>query len=90
MSNYIKIIAALVIMLFALGSKAQNKFTVSGTIKDKKTGEVLIGATVKVADKPALGTATNEYGFYSLTLPNGPYKLLVDYVGYKGTTGVAG
>ncbi len=83
MSNYIKTVAALVIMLFSLGSQAQNKFTVSGTIKDKKTGEVLIGATVKVADKPALGAATNEYGFYSLTLPTGPYKLLVDYVGYK-------
>jgi len=83
MSNFIKTVIAALIMLLPFTILAQTKFTVSGTIKDKKTGEALIGATVKVADNPALGVATNEYGFYSLTLPAGSYKLSVDYVGYK-------
>ncbi len=83
MNNPIKIVIALMVLLLPGALKAQTKFSISGTIKDKKTGEALIGATVKVADKPAIGTATNEYGFYSLTLPAGTYKLLVEYVGYK-------
>ncbi len=83
MNHYTRVIVALMLMLSPFALLAQSKFTVSGTIKDKKTGEALIGATVKVADKPSLGAATNEYGFYSLTLAAGTYKLLVDYVGYK-------
>ena len=69
MNNCSKIIVALALTLLSFISKAQNKFSVSGTIKDKRTGEVLIGATVKVADKPTLGVATNEYGFYSNVNP---------------------
>jgi hypothetical protein len=75
MSIHIKTVIAVLLLFCCFDSVAQTKFTVSGTIKDKKTGEALIGATIKVADKPSLGTATNEYGFYSLTLPAGPYKL---------------
>jgi hypothetical protein len=83
MSISIKAVIAVAVMLLPFTIFAQTKFTVSGTVKDKKTGEALIGATVKVADNLALGTASNEYGFYSLTLPTGSYKLVVDYVGYK-------
>ena len=83
MNTPTRILIAFALLLLPGALIAQTKFSISGTIKDKKTGEALIGATVKVADKPALGAATNEYGFYSLTLPSGTYKLLVDYVGYK-------
>ncbi len=83
MNRPTKLIIAFMLLLLPGVLNAQTKFSISGTIKDKKTGEALIGATVKVADKPALGTATNEYGFYSLTLPSGTYKLLVGYIGYK-------
>jgi UMF1 family MFS transporter len=69
--------------LFALPAHAQSKFTLSGVIKDKKTGEGLIGAIIKVADKPSLGMASNEYGFYSLTLPDGDYTLVVNYFGFE-------
>jgi carboxypeptidase-like protein/TonB-dependent receptor-like protein len=82
MYKYLMPVVAALLLLKCLTVNAQNKFTISGTIKDKKTGEALIGATLKVADKPTLGAASNEYGFYSLTLPAGTYKLLVDYVGY--------
>lgn len=62
---------------------AQVKYTVSGTIKDKKNGELLIGVTVKVAENTNVGVAANEYGFYSLSLPEGNYTIIVSYVGYE-------
>ncbi len=83
MSNYLRTIIAFAFLAFSFHAGAQSKFTVSGNVKDKKTGELLIGATIKVADKPSTGTITNEYGFYSLTLPSGNYKLLIGYTGYK-------
>lgn len=54
----------------------------SGYIKDAATGETLIGATV-YAKELRVGTITNVYGFYSLSLPSGNYNLNVSYVGYK-------
>lgn len=62
---------------------AQIKYTISGTAKNKSNGELLIGVTIKIAEKPNVGTTTNEYGFYSITLPEGNYTLVASYVGYK-------
>jgi hypothetical protein len=62
---------------------AQTKFTISGTLKDKKTGEELIGAVVTVAEFKDLGTVSNAYGFYSLTLPTGTYNLKISTIGYQ-------
>ncbi len=61
---------------------AQQKFTVSGNIRDVANGEGLIGAIVQVKGQPT-GTATNEYGFYSITLPKGQYTLVYQYIGYQ-------
>ena len=60
--------------LSTLSLQAQEKFSLSGYISDGETGETLIGATVYV---PAVqkGVTTNEYGFYSLTLPAGNYEV---------------
>ncbi len=58
------------------------KFTISGYLKDKATGEVLIGAYV-YAKGTTLGTTANEYGYYSLTLPAGNYCLMFSFIGYK-------
>jgi hypothetical protein len=63
--------------------KAQSKFTISGTVKQKSSGETLTGVNVIVVEKPGVGIATNEYGFYSLSLPKGNYTLRFTYVGYK-------
>jgi hypothetical protein len=49
------------------------KYSVHGTVKSARTGEVLIGATVMVAGNDA-ATVTNNYGFYSLTLAGGNYS----------------
>ncbi|MEX0772001.1 MAG: TonB-dependent receptor [Balneolales bacterium] len=62
------------------------KYTISGTITDKASGESLIGATVRVLEEEGTGAATNTYGFYSLTLPEGNYTLLISYVGYQQQT----
>jgi hypothetical protein len=61
---------------------AQN-YTVSGTVKEKASGETLIGATIAVVEKPGVGATTNEYGFFSLSLPKGNYTLRFSYVGRK-------
>jgi hypothetical protein len=62
---------------------AQEKFTISGTLRDKASGEELIGATVVVKEIPNTGKAANEYGFYSITLPKGNYTLRASYIGYN-------
>ena len=56
------------------------KHSLHGTIKAKGTGEVIIGATVSVTGY-SIGTVSNEYGFYSLTLPQGDYTLEISAVG---------
>jgi hypothetical protein len=59
------------------------KITVSGTIRDAKTGEELIGASVVVKELAGVGVTCNEYGFYSLTLKSGTYTLKTSFVGYN-------
>jgi hypothetical protein len=58
------------------------KHTISGYLKDKATGEVLIGANVYVPGT-SFGAISNAYGFYSLTLPESRYLIVYSYVGYK-------
>ncbi len=60
----------------------QQKYTISGYLKDHATGEVLIGAYV-YAKGTTLGTTANEYGYYSLTMPAGNYSLMFSFIGYK-------
>lgn len=64
-------------------ASAQQKYTVSGIIKDSATGEVLIKAAVTLVDNPNVGVYTNEYGFYSLSLAKGNYKVRVSYIGFS-------
>jgi len=62
--------------------KAQNdKVTLSGYLKDKETGEDLIGATVYIQELKS-GVAANVYGFYSVTIPKGVYTVEFSYLGY--------
>jgi outer membrane cobalamin receptor len=63
-------------------SSAQNKFTISGYLRDKTSGEALIGANVYIPGT-STGTTTNAYGFYSLTIPSGKYTLRYSFIGYK-------
>ena len=75
----------LVLLLFicsAFMAQSQDKFTISGYVKDAKNGEALIGVTVYKKNSQ-VGTSTNEYGFYSLTLPKGQDTVVFSFVGYK-------
>jgi hypothetical protein len=62
---------------------AQSQYTISGTIKDSRNGEALIGVAVTIADKSNVGTRTNDYGFYSITLEKGSQRLRAKYIGFK-------
>lgn len=63
-------------------ARAEEKFTLSGSIKDQTNGEEIIGAIIQVKDQ-RLGTVTNEYGFYSLTLPKGSYTMVFSSFGFR-------
>ena len=60
----------------------QQLFTLSGTVADSANGESLLGAIVSVQGT-GKGMATNEYGFYSISLPPGNYKVAVQFTGYQ-------
>ena len=64
---------------------AQEKFTLSGIVQEEKSNETLIGVNILFPDQ-STGTITNEYGFYSITLPEGTYRLVLSYVGYSEKT----
>ncbi len=68
-------------LLFAFTSFSQEKFTLSGTVSDSTKGEELINATIKVKGQN-IGTQSNEYGFYSITLPAGTYTFVFVTLGY--------
>lgn len=68
-------------LFLSLQVKAQEKYSISGKVTDASTGEDLIGATIIDLDNH-LGAITNTYGFYSLTLVEGAYKISFSYIGY--------
>jgi len=61
---------------------AQVKHTLSGYVRDAANGEELIGVNILVKELNA-GSATNVYGYYSITLPSGTYKVEYQYIGYE-------
>lgn len=73
-------------LLATLVTQAQTKYTLSGTIKDQGSGEAMIGVLLRAipagGSQAAGGAYSNEYGFYSITLPEGDYTLRADYLGY--------
>lgn len=77
-----RIISTIILFLTLSGLILAQKFTISGYVTDISTGEKLINASVYDANT-LKGTTTNEYGFYSITLPEGKVKLTVSYVGFK-------
>jgi hypothetical protein len=72
----------LLALLISVGSFAQEKYTLSGTITEAANGETAFGASVYIKGT-YIGTITNEYGFYSISAPKGNYTLIVSYVGFQ-------
>jgi hypothetical protein len=77
-----KVITILFVSVFSCLSFAQEKFTFSGTITDKANKETLIGVNIYI-EEAKTGVSTNEYGFFSITLPKGNYTAIISYVGYQ-------
>jgi len=71
----------LVFLIFAASSGFSQLVTLSGHIKDKASGEALIGATCYIPHL-VTGVISNAYGFYSITVPKGTYKISFSYIGY--------
>jgi hypothetical protein len=77
-----KYLLSLTFCFFAISLLAQDKYTLSGYVKDNETGEYLIGATVYLKEK-LKGVSTNQYGFYSLTIEEGTYTVDFSFIGLK-------
>jgi hypothetical protein len=84
MPNTYRIILILFFLFAQTGFlSAQNKQTLNGTVSDAKTGETLIGASVKLTGDNLASTMTNSYGFYSLNIPKGNYEISISFIGYN-------
>jgi hypothetical protein len=70
------------VLLLTSFAHAQKKFTLRGTVTDNNSNETLIGVNILVPEIQS-GTMTNEYGFYSITLPEGTYTIEISYLGFK-------
>lgn len=69
------------LLLLPVSLFAQPRYTISGNVTDRSTGEDLLGATI-VAEPGMKGVATNSYGFYSLSLERGRYLISFGFIGY--------
>jgi len=83
--SILKTFLMLLSVFISFQSLAQNKYTISGYIKDGKNGEMLIGSSITVKEL-GTGVTTNAYGFYSVSMPQGNYTILFNYIGYKPIT----
>ena len=100
-----RLFGLLLLLLAGAAARGQAKYSISGTIRDTTSGEVLIGATVSVARGAAdggaaggegahpgqgtgvaAGATTNAYGFYSVTAPEGKYRVVISFAGYGADT----
>jgi len=75
------------ILFFSVSSIlfAQEKFSLSGYVKDTDNNETLLGVNI-IVEELKTGTVSNAYGFYSITLPKGNYTFKVSYLGFETLT----
>ncbi len=66
-------------------AQQEDKYTLSGYVKDSANGESLVGANV-IVEGEGKGATTNQYGFFSLTLPEGDYKIRFTFLGFRKKT----
>jgi hypothetical protein len=72
----------LFLVLQSILSVAQERVTLSGSVVDSNNNETVIGVLVEISELK-ISTFTNEYGFFSLTVPKGFYNLQVSTIGYE-------
>ena len=61
-----------------------DRYIVTGYIKDAKTGEPVIGASVYIQN-PSIGVVTDQYGFFTIMLPKGRHTLFIQSIGMEDT-----
>ena len=80
--------AALENKLYQIGMNApdngQHYALVSGYVRDAKTGEAVAGASL-YTDKPHIGVASDQYGYFAISLPKGRLILNIQSIGMKDT-----
>jgi hypothetical protein len=77
--NRLKGLVFLIVIFLGVQVSAQVKYTLNGYVKDSTSGESIISATISVNGK---SISSNQYGFYSVTLEEGEYDVLVSHVTY--------
>src|SRR3989344_1807425 len=77
-----KLFSLLLLTFFTTCVVAQEKVTLSGYVKDGGNGESLIGANI-YKQGTTIGTSSNVYGFYSISLPKGKNTIVFSYIGYQ-------
>ncbi len=70
---------------FVFSQERKERYTLSGTITETSSKETLIGVNILVPEIQA-GTISNEYGFYSITLPEGTYEVVFSNLGFQNQT----
>lgn len=80
-----KSILFLLIAISSLPAFSQSGYSISGKIIDQETKQPLQAASV-FAENTTLGTATNEQGYFKLSLPDGGYSIVVTFTGYQTET----
>ncbi len=76
-----KIIGDQIVLVKNRYRRKDESVTVSGYLTDLQSGEALISANIFLYDESA-GTVSNDYGFYSLTVPSGTQQIYYSYLGY--------
>lgn len=70
--------------VYIVGQKSldnsNGRVTVTGYIRDAKTGEPVIGASVYIQNPP-IGVATDQYGYFTIQLPKGKQTLFIQSIG---------
>ena len=77
-----KLILSLIVFCGVIFSSQAQKYTLSGSIKDSTNGETMIGVSMYIQEIKS-GVTTNDYGFFSISLPKGTYTVVISTSGYK-------
>lgn len=85
-SKALYIFLLFILPLISFSQLAKNRFSVNGTVRDKASGETLIGANLIFIGQGGLGTISNSYGYYSVSASPGNYKLVVSFTGFNSDT----
>lgn len=82
MKNCCKWVLLGIVVFLQANTFSQTKHTLSGYVLDSLSSETIIGATLSVNGK-GRGVNSNQYGYYSITLPAGEYDLVITHIGYN-------